>query len=266
MGLGGVVSLRHVPFTPSHIAAVLPLRGRRGVGLPLAALAAGSMSPDLPYFQPFADWRLLSPPTHTVAGILTWNVLFGIAMWVVWRGGAEPLHDLVPDLIRQRWRPASWPASPLAWLLVIPAVLIGAATHVLWDEFTHAGRFGATQITAIGASYLTPWGQFQGYRFLQYASGAIGLAIILWAGLRQPSGDAGPRPRPRLARAAAWLVPASALTAAVIRVTTLHELDDPRALAFAAITAAISAGIAVLILITASHALASNRGRTLQST
>lgn len=266
MGLVGVVSLRHVPFTPSHIAAVLPLRGRGVAGLPFAALAAGSMSPDLPYFLPFADWRVVSPPTHTVAGILTWDVLFGLAMWAVWRAGAEPLHDLVPDLIRQRWRPATWPASPRVWLMVVPAVLIGAATHVLWDEFTHARRFGATQITAIGASYLTPWGQFQGYRLLQYASGAIGLAIILWVGLRQLARDAGPRPRPRLARANTWLVPLFALTAAVIRVATLEGLHDLRALTFAAITAAISAAITVVILITTGHALASNSGRSLQST
>ena len=51
-----------MPFTPSHVAAILPLAGRRDRGLPLAALAAGSMSPDLPYFQPVADWRLISPP------------------------------------------------------------------------------------------------------------------------------------------------------------------------------------------------------------
>lgn len=265
-GLGVRVSLPHMPFTPSHIAAVLPLRGRGAGGLPFAALAAGSMSPDLLYFQPFADWRILSPASHTVAGILTWDLLFGIGMWAVWRAGAEPVHDLAPNLIRSRWRPATWPADPRAWLLAVLAVLVGAATHVLWDEFTHAGRFGATQITAIGATYVTPWGQLQGYRLLQYASGAIGLAIIVWVGMRQPVRDAGPRPRPRLARAAMWLVPLAGLTAAVVRMATFDDLNDVRALAFAAITAAISTASTVAILITVGHARSSKSGRTLTST
>lgn len=260
------VSLHHVPFTPSHIAAILPLRGRRDRGLPLAALAAGSMSPDLPYFQPIVDWRLMSPPTHSVAGILTWDLLFGIVMWVVWRAGAEPLHDLAPDPIRSRWRPAGWPTKVRAWLMVVPAVLVGTVTHVLWDEFTHAGRFGATQIAAIGASYSMPWGPFPGYRLLQYASGAIGLAIVFWVGLRQPSRDPRPRPRPGLARVAAWLVPLSGLTAAAMRSSALEDPTDLRALAFAAITAAIATATTVMVLLTAGHALAGNGRRTVRPT
>ena len=259
-------SLPHVPFTPSHIAAVLPLRGRRDRGLPLAALAAGSMSPDLPYYQPVADWRLMSPATHSLAGILTWDLLFGVAMWAVWRAGAEPLHDLTPDTIRRRWRSASWPTSPSGWVIVVPAVVVGAVTHVLWDEFTHIGRFGTTHIPAIAASYPMPWGPFPGYRLLQYASGAVGLAIIVWVGARQPSREPEPGPRPGLARATAWLVPLAALTAAAISVARLEDLGDLRALAFAGITSAIGTATTVLIFLTAGHAITSQRRHAAQST
>lgn len=255
-----------MPFTPSHIAAILPLRGRDNLGFPLAALAAGSMSPDLPYFQPVVDWRLMSPPTHSVAGVLTWDLLFGIVMWVVWRAGAEPLHDLAPEPIRSRWQPAGWPTNVRSWLMVVPSVLVGTATHVLWDEFTHAGRFGATQISAIGASYPTSWGPFPGYRLLQYASGVIGLAIVIGVGLRQPSRNPEPRPRPRLARAAAWLVPLSALTAAAVRGSALDDRTDLRALAFAAITTAIATATTVAVLLIAGHALAGKGRRTLRPT
>lgn len=255
-----------MPFTPSHVAAILPLAGRRDRGLPLAALAAGSMSPDLPYFQPVADWRLISPPTHSLAGIISWDLLFGVAMWAVWRAGAEPLHDLAPDAIRRRWRPAHWPTKVAGWLIVIASVLVGAATHVLWDEFTHLGRFGTTYIPAIAASYPMPWGQFPGYRLLQYASGAIGLAIIFWVAACQPSAEPEPRPRPTLARATAWFVPLAALTAAVIRVARLEDSSDLRAMAFAAITAAIGTATAVLLLLTTGHALTSDRHQTTKST
>lgn len=248
-----------MPFTPSHIAAVLPLRGRAGRGLPIAALAAGSMSPDLPYFQPFGDWRLLSPPTHSVAGILTWDLLFGIGLWALWRAGARPVHDLVPDLIRDRWRPPGRPTTGRGWGLAAVAVLIGAATHVLWDEFTHAGRFGTTHLAAIAALYPTPLGELPGYRILQYASGAVGLLIVGWVGLRQPVYVQRPRPRPRLALAAAWLVPLAGLAAAAARLGTLPDPGGLRVAAFAGITAAIGGAVVVAILVTAGHALTTSR-------
>lgn len=259
--MSAVASVRGMPFTPSHVAAILPFRGRGGRGLPLAALAAGSMSPDLPYFQPVADWRFMSPPTHSPAGILTWDLLFGIALWLAWRTGARPLHDLLPGPVRLRWRPAGWPPDRRAWLTVVPAVLVGAATHVLWDEFTHAGRFGTTWLPAVAADYPTPWGPFPGYRLLQYASGTIGLAIVIWIGARQPSRDPEPRPRPALARLAGWLVPLSAVTAAAMRISTLEDPGDLRTLGFAATTAAVGTGAVTLALITAGHALTSGRHR-----
>ena len=251
-----------MPFTPSHIAAILPLRGRHTIGLPLAALAAGSMSPDLLYFQPVVDWRLVSPATHSVAGILSWDLLFGIVMWAAWRAGAKPFHDLAPDAIRSRWNPAGWPTKVRSWLMVVPAVLIGAVTHVLWDEFTHAGRFGATQIPAIGASYPMPWGPFPGYRLLQYASGAIGLAIIIWVGARQTPRGQEPRPRTGLARVTAWLVPLAAVSGAVMGVWMLNDPTQLRAVAFAAITTAIGTGVTVLMVLIVGHALTGNRQRT----
>lgn len=224
------------------------------------------MSPDLPYFQPVADWRLMSPATHSLAGILTWDLLFGVAMWAVWRVGAEPLHDLAPDMVRRRWRPASWPTSLSGWVIVVPAVFVGAVTHVLWDEFTHIGRLGTTYIPAIAASYPMPWGPFPGYRLLQYASGAVGLAIMVWVGARESSRDPEPRPRPGLARATAWLVPLAAVTAAAVRVARLEDPSDLRALAFAGITSAIGTATAVLILLTTGNALTGQRRQAARST
>ncbi len=85
------------------------------------------------------------------------------------------------------------------------AVAIGAATHVGWDEFTHAGRYGITHLTFLAASYPSPVGPLAGYRYAQYASGVIGLALIAVAALRRTR---TPQPRPRrthLARALPWL-------------------------------------------------------------
>lgn len=248
-----------MPFTPSHIAAILPLRARGDKGLVFAALAAGSMSPDFCYYLPISTLLFTSPPTHSVGGILTWDLLYGWVMWLAWRFAAVSLHDLAPDPIRSRWQPAKWPTAVRAWLLVVLSVLVGTTTHVLWDEFTHAGRFGAIHIALIAATYTTPLGAFQGHQILQYASGAIGLLIVIWVGILQPSKDRGPRPSPKLARITVWLVSLSALVAGAIQIFALAGRTGLRAMAFPVITTAIATALLTLALITAGHALLSCR-------
>jgi hypothetical protein len=66
-------------------------------------------------------------------------------------------------------------------------LVIGAATHVLWDEFTHPRRWGTDHILALAEN----WGLLPGYRWLQYASGLVGGAVLLvwfarWWRRRQP--------------------------------------------------------------------------------
>lgn len=239
-----------MPFTLSHIAAVLPLRARSGPGLPLAGLAAGSMSPDVPYFLPLVNWQTLSPPTHSLAGLVTWDLGFGLLLWWGWRSLAGAVHDLAPAWVRRRWQPADWPERGAAWLLVAAAVLVGAVTHVLWDEFTHGGRFAATSFEWVAATYPTPWGAFQGYRLLQYASGVAGLAIVVMVGWRQPVGPLPPAPNPRLAVAAWWLVPAAAVVVALVRVVAF-PVASMRGSAFVAVTTAIGVMVVVSVAILA---------------
>ncbi len=243
-----------MPFTPSHVAAILPLRGRAGVGLPLAALAAGSLSPDLPYFLPIPDWRVVSPLPHSLMGILTWDLLFGLVMWTAWRLGAGPLHDLAPDAIRRRWRPAGWPTTVGAAAMVVLALLIGAGTHVLWDSFTHAGRFGTLRFPILNTLIETPFRTLPAYRWLQYLSGVFGLVAIAWVGLRQPTISDAPRRRPGLARAAVWLIPLGALAAVVQRFSVVGY-TGLRDAAFAIATSSITGAAAALLLICAVHAV-----------
>ena len=54
-----------MPFTVSHVAAVLPVVGRSG-RLPAAALVIGSMAPDYPWFLTRGRTARLS---HSLLGI-----------------------------------------------------------------------------------------------------------------------------------------------------------------------------------------------------
>lgn len=237
-----------MPLTPSHIAAVIPLKGR--AALPFAALAAGSMSPDLWYYLP-GGW-VPQPSTHTPWGILVWDLLFGVVMWVAWRAASGPLHDLAPAPIRRRWR---LPDDPLgAWAFVPVAVLIGAVSHVLWDEFTHAGRFGTATIAPLAATYVTPFGVVAGYQALQYLSGAFGLAVIGWVGLRVPQHQPEPRRRPRLVR----IMPLAALLggalSVAVRLLSLGASLEGHSLAFIASTAFITGAVVAVAVLCVVHA------------
>lgn len=188
-----------MPFTPSHVAAILPLRGRMSGALPFAALAIGSMSPDLPYYLPGV--RGLSALTHTAWAVPSLDVVLGLVAWLLWRWLAPALKELAPVAIQQRWR---LPSERPRWWGVLLALAIGAATHVLLDEFTHVGRFGATHLAVLAASYPSPLGSsWEGYRWAQYLLGAIGLGILAWVGWRTPADSVAAQPVP--AGPLAWL-------------------------------------------------------------
>ena len=163
-----------MPFTPSHAAAVLPFVG---TPLPASALVIGSVAPDLPYYLPVE----LPWDTHTAAAVVTVDLLLGGLAWVVWHALlSEPALAWAPGALRARLRDvplglAVRVRSVRALALTALALVVGAATHVLWDEFTHAGRWGTANLPALARD----WGPLPGYRWLQYASGVLGAAILL---------------------------------------------------------------------------------------
>lgn len=62
-------------------------------------------------------------------------------------------------------------------LLLAASLAIGVVSHIVWDLFTHEGRWGTTAIGALDAE----WGPLPGYKWLQHGSSVIGLAIIgMW--------------------------------------------------------------------------------------
>jgi hypothetical protein len=122
-----------MPFTVSHAAAVLPFLR---TPLPAAALVIGSMTPDLPFFVPVHVPRAL---THSVTGAVTVDLLIGslaIALW--WGVLRAPAIDMMPRPLRERIGPIAWRLTPTGIVWLVVALLIGIATHLAWDSFTHA--------------------------------------------------------------------------------------------------------------------------------
>ncbi|MCM0673180.1 DUF4184 family protein [Micromonospora phytophila] len=164
-----------MPFTGSHVAAVLPLT--RSAWLVPSALVIGSMVPDLPYYVPLPVEATL---THSLAGVLGVDVVLGLVAVALWHGllarfliAISPvrLRDRLPPPARRRSRPAVRVA------MVVVSLVVGAATHVVWDSFTHDGMWGTAHIGWLAESHLGT----AGYRWAQRVSGVVGAAaVVVW--------------------------------------------------------------------------------------
>ncbi len=182
-----------MPFTLTHTLAIVPL-AQRCNSLPAAALCIGAMMPDWSLFVPFGPHYTTM---HTLTGIFTACIPLGLLMFVLFRClYRRALIELLPAAAQSRlgvFRRWQLTFSRRELLLAAVAVGIGAASHLLWDAFTHEGRWGeqavsflSTTVFSIGAS------DVQGYKLLQHGSSAIGLPLLLlfacrWLGRQNTS-------------------------------------------------------------------------------
>jgi len=194
-----------MPFTPSHAVVALPF-----VRTPLApaAIAVGAMTPDLPLFV--RGLPLHYGVTHSFAWLPA-TMLVALVLLLVWRCVLRPAtRELSPRWLAARL-PGEWdagaarsaretfagaPTTGVSWrsvVLLTVSLAMGVASHILWDLFTHEGRWGALAIPALEAD----WGPLPGYKWLQHGSSMVGLAIIgvwmlVWLSRRRVTASIAP--------------------------------------------------------------------------
>jgi hypothetical protein len=184
-----------VPFTISHAAAAIPLRRFGKFRLPLAALMIGSMSPDFAYFLP---GDLDRTDTHSIAGLFwfCWPVCLGL--WVLFvRVLEQPTLALLPDSWHARFDPSDRALTLYNLALASFAVILGGATHLLWDSFTHRGTWAVSTFPALHsvAFYYHGW-RIRWFVVLQHLSTVVGLLLlVIWA-WRLPTSNHIPRALP----------------------------------------------------------------------
>ena len=170
-----------MPFTPSHTAAAIPFFRTRLVP---SAIIIGCMAPDFEYFLRFEVEGGLG---HSFLGVFLLDLpLSLIALWLFHAYAKEPLYAWLPEDFRRRIRlgPAAMPVRNVGeFVLVALSIVIGTATHLLWDSFTHRNfwpyKHWAWYLHQTAT--LPVWGEMEYVRVLQHVSTIVGaLALLLW--------------------------------------------------------------------------------------
>jgi hypothetical protein len=168
-----------MPFTFSHPAIVLPLTKAR-LNLSATGLIIGSLMPDFEYFIRMMDKTRYS---HTLFGIFWFDLPLTLLVSFIYHHVVRnSLFDNLPSFLKDRfaiYKKFNWSRYfAKNWAFVLVSIIIGSASHILWDGVTHHTMFYVKQadlstMMKIGTINLA------GYKFLQLASSiAGGLAVI----------------------------------------------------------------------------------------
>ncbi|MGW4644631.1 DUF4184 family protein [Sphaerisporangium sp. NPDC004334] len=156
-----------MPFTLSHVVAVVPLRR----WLPSAGLVVGAVVPDLAYYLPLPyssgvahDWRvgwLVDVP----AGLVVLAVFHLVLR--------APLTALAPGGVRARLPDRGVGGRGPA---TVAALVAGMATHLAWDAFTHVDGVVVTHWPVMRLPVL---GVHRVFNVVMYVSSLAGLAVLV---------------------------------------------------------------------------------------
>jgi hypothetical protein len=166
-----------MPFTLSHAAAVWPFQKTR---LVMSALMVGCFAPDFAYFF-FLSPRGLG--AHSIHGMFLYDLPLGLAaLWLFYTFVKQPFTMLLPKGFRARLNTKEngftfWPPARLA--LIVVSILVGTATHILWDSFTHPFYWPYRHLSFLRLRVHFPVeGNVQMFKVLQDGSTLFGLAVV----------------------------------------------------------------------------------------
>lgn len=236
-----------MPFTPSHVLAVLPpLRYRRALRLDATALAIGAMAPDFEYFL---NGRLKGDLSHSVLGLVVFDLPMTLVLATLWAVLVAPfLTAIAPAPIARR---GLGPSGALFWrrgwgaiASVVASALLGAATHLAWDDVTHGSGYLVRKLAVLRLSVEVPWfGHLPINRVIQHISsvvGLVGVAIAATIALRRrPVGTVPPRPPLGRTLLAINLLGGVGVAAARMYVLYPREWGAPDSMVVAAISGAL---------------------------
>lgn len=177
-----------MPFTFSHPAIVLPLTFLPRKWFSLTGLIIGSLVPDFEYF---ITMKVSTSYSHSVNGLFWFDLPLGLLLAFIFHNILrDSLFNNLPTVLKSRlstYKQFDWNSYFKAnWLVVAISILIGTASHIFWDSFTHAdGYFVKTIPELTNMVYLFD-SQIPIFRIFQYSSTLLGGLVIVFAIFKLP--------------------------------------------------------------------------------
>lgn len=163
-----------MPWTFSHPAVVFPLKhSKLGKFLNLPALVIGSVSPDL--FYSVGLFKLATKAHHFIGWFYTAFPLC-IVLFIISSMLSKPLEQILPIPIKlcKEWKLSNY-------IIIVFSLFIGAATHILWDGFTHETGSFVRDIHFLQYNLfemMTNRQELRVYKILQYLGSLFGLIYL----------------------------------------------------------------------------------------
>ncbi|WP_448698776.1 DUF4184 family protein [Mucilaginibacter sp. AW1-3] len=183
-----------MPLTFAHPAAILPFSYLPKRWFSLTGLIIGSIVPDFEYF---IRMKVLSVYSHTLPGLFWFDLPLGLILCYVYHYVVRNAFiENLPAVIYKRlvaFKTLNWNKYfKQNWPVVVISVLIGTASHLFWDSFTHLnGHFviawGMSRVVSVSGLYLPL------YKLIQHLSTLAGGIVVLIAIFRLPASFAEKR-------------------------------------------------------------------------
>lgn len=176
-----------MPFTFSQPAAILPFSYLPKKYVSFTGLVVGSMIPDLEYFIHFSDTSYVS---HTWAGLFWFDLPAALITCFIFHNLVRNeliLHLPKPLLLRcVHCLSFNWNAwFRKKWLAIIFCIMVGTATHIIWDYLTHETTSSIEQTSYIQNKSI-PGKNTVVYYLYWGLNSVIGMALLAGAFWKMP--------------------------------------------------------------------------------
>jgi hypothetical protein len=184
-----------MPFTFSHIAAVLPLLRNRKPWWSATGLVLGSITPD---FEKFLRLSAHNGHSHSWASLFYFSCPMALGLAFIFHGVVRnPLIAHLPRALYQRlarFQGFDWGQHfRQHYGRVLASVLLGAVSHLVWDSFTHRGGEMVARLPFLQSHWHIGSRWFTAFMALNLLSSVVGAGLVLAAVWRLPVGT-GPLP------------------------------------------------------------------------
>jgi hypothetical protein len=179
-----------MPFTFSHPAIVMPFIKIRHKAISMSGLVVGSLTPDFEYM---IRMKLGGRYGHSIEGMFLLDLPIAFLAAIIFHQLVKkPLIDSLPTYFYARLlslRNFNFPEYlGKHYLFFSGCLLVGIASHILWDSFTHDHGYFVERLESLSMPVVIDGlPELPLFKYIQHSSTVIGGSILILVFHQLPS-------------------------------------------------------------------------------